>query len=153
MSENNNKVVKLQGSIDLAALAGVQFLRIGLNKVPMICIPVKDNPSIFVPETKEGQRRKALLDVDIIPTPKSKYNTHMAKATVGKANLEKYGLDRNNKDAMAVAERPPPCTSTLRPGNAAKSRNRAASEDSSSTILPPTLIIFSCSFMELQSYK
>ena len=60
MSENNNKVVKLQGSIDLAALAGVQFLRIGLNKVPMICIPVKDNPSIFVPETKEGQRRKAL---------------------------------------------------------------------------------------------
>lgn len=104
MSENNNKVVKLQGSIDLAALAGVQFLRIGPNKVPMICIPVQDNPSIFVPETKERQRRKALLDVDIIPTPKSKYNTHMAKATVGKANLEKYGLDRNNKDAMAVAE-------------------------------------------------
>ena len=59
----------------------------------------------------------------------------------------------NRCDAMAVAERPPPCTSTLRPGNAAKSRNRAASEDSSSTILPPTLIIFSCSFMELQSYK
>lgn len=105
MSNNSNPKTKLQGSIDLTALAGVQFLCIGPNKVPMICIPVQDNPCIFVTEPKDANsRRKVLVDVDILPTPKSKFNTHMAKATVGQKNLEKFGLNRADRDRMAIAE-------------------------------------------------
>lgn len=102
MSENNNKVVKLQGSIDLAAL-NVEYGKSKAGKKAIV-IPIDDNPCLFVTEPRNGGKRKVLLDLDVIPTPKSKFNTHMAKATVGKANLEKFGLDRNNKDAMAVAE-------------------------------------------------
>jgi len=95
-----DKNFKLIGSIDLAALNNVEFLRLQDGR-KVIAIPVDVNPSIFVTTPKENQKRKALLDINLIPTPNSKYqNTHMAKASVGKTNMEAFGLDRNNRQQM-----------------------------------------------------
>lgn len=104
MSNNSNPKTKLQGSIDLAALNGIEY---GFTKdrKKAIIIPLDSNPCIFVTEPKDANsRRKVLVDVDILPTPKSKFNTHMAKATVGQKNLEKFGLNRDDRDRMAIAE-------------------------------------------------
>ena len=52
-----------------------------------------------------------------------------------------------NWAATLVAERPPPCTSILWPSTAVKAVSSWQSESSSSTILPPTLMMVSFSFM------
>jgi hypothetical protein len=95
-----DKNFKLVGSIDLAALNNVEFLRLQDGR-KVLAIPVDANPCIFVTTPKDNQKRKALLDVNLIPTPNSKFkNTHMAKASVGKTNMEAFGLDRNNRQQM-----------------------------------------------------
>ena len=67
-------------------------------------------------------------------------------------------LSMPRRAARAVAERPPPCTSTLCPAICAKSARSCRNEASSSTILPPTLISVSwsiqlCYELQATSYK
>ena len=51
--------------------------------------------------------------------------------------------------AVCVARRPPPCTSALRPGMAAKVASRASSCAASSTTAPPTFTIVSFCFIRI----
>ena len=82
---NNNS---LSGQIDLLALNGARF------ENGNIIIP-SSNPSVFVCDTKSGQR-KAYLDIVIRESPNNQFgNTHFVKANVGKSNRERLGISRD----------------------------------------------------------
>ena len=83
---NNNS---LSGQIDLLALNGARF------ENGNIVIP-STNPSVFVCDTKSGQK-KAYLDIVIRESPNNQYgNTHFVKANVGKSNRERLGISRDD---------------------------------------------------------
>ena len=83
---NNNS---LSGQIDLLALNGARF------ENGNIIIP-SSNPSVFVCDTKSGQR-KAYLDIVIRESPNNQFgNTHFVKANVGKSNRERLGISRDD---------------------------------------------------------
>lgn len=77
----------LSGQIDLLAINGARFDN------GNIIIP-SSNPSVFVCDTKSGQR-KAYLDIVIRESPNNQYgNTHFVKASVGRSNRERLGISR-----------------------------------------------------------
>ena len=83
---NNNS---LSGQIDLLALNGARF------ENGNIVIPAS-NPSVFVCDTKSGQR-KAYLDIIIRESANNQYgNTHFVKCVVGKTNRERLQLSKED---------------------------------------------------------
>lgn len=81
---NNTSLV---GQIDLLALAGARF------ENGNVIVPAT-NPSVFVFDTKSGQK-KAYLDIVVRESSSNQYgNTHFVKTSVGKTNRERLGLDR-----------------------------------------------------------
>lgn len=83
---NNNS---LSGQIDLLAISGARF------ENGNIIIP-SSNPSVFVCDTKSGQR-KAYLDIVIRESPNNQFgNTHFVKTNVGKSNRERLGISRED---------------------------------------------------------
>ena len=82
---NNNS---LSGQIDLLAIGGARF------ENGNIIIP-SSNPSMFVCDTKSGQR-KAYLDIVIRESPNNQFgNTHFVKTNVGKSNRERLGISKD----------------------------------------------------------
>ena len=83
---NNNS---LSGQIDLLAISGSRF------ENGNIIIP-SSNPSVFVCDTKSGQK-KAYLDIVIRESPNNQFgNTHFVKTNVGKTNRERLGITRDD---------------------------------------------------------
>lgn len=83
---NNNS---LSGQIDLLAISGARF------ENGNIIIP-SSNPSVFVCDTKSGQK-KAYLDIVIRESPNNQFgNTHFVKTNVGKTNRERLGITRDD---------------------------------------------------------
>ena len=79
----------LTGQIDLLALVGARF------ENGNIVIP-STNPSLFVCESRGGQRR-AYLDIVIRESPNNQYgNTHFVKANVCRSNREKLGISKED---------------------------------------------------------
>lgn len=80
------------GSIALTAL--VHETRVVAGKKG-IFIPIDENPSIYFQQKEDGTKI-INLDVEVRPTPNSKYgNSHFVKASVGKASREKHGLRKD----------------------------------------------------------
>ena len=78
----------LSGQIDLLAIGGARF------ENGNIIIP-SSNPSVFVCDTKSGQR-KAYLDIVIRESPNNQFgNTHFVKTNVGKSNRERLGISKD----------------------------------------------------------
>lgn len=79
----------LSGQIDLLAIGGARF------ENGNIIIP-SSNPSVFVCDTKSGQK-KAYLDIVIRESPNNQFgNTHFVKANVGRSNRERFGISRED---------------------------------------------------------
>lgn len=77
------------GSIALTGLVNETIIRNGKKG---IFIPINDNPSIYF-QQKENGDKIINLDIEVKPTPNSQYgNSHLVKASVGKANRQKFNL-------------------------------------------------------------